>query len=178
MHYLLGFFSTFLKNPYFSPQYFLECIMHMTISIVIMHVTVSVVAIYVTVSSSNFIFLCLTDTHFSQFVFHHFCKYSSEIKILSRQKLYINQLKESFSTFVFLIALQKVGTSWISRKGESQKRGVVDLEKRSMTLVTNYGMLPLDQKICLSFVKCLKKRHHLTSKDHLISDDIQREPIL
>ena len=39
--------------------------MHMTISIVIMQVTVSVVAMYVTVSSSNFIFLCLIDTHFS-----------------------------------------------------------------------------------------------------------------
>ena len=40
--------------------------MHMTISIVIMHVTVSVVAMYVTVSSSNFIFLSLTDTLFSE----------------------------------------------------------------------------------------------------------------
>ena len=43
--------------------------MHMNISIVIeiviMHVTVSAVAMYVTVSSSNFIFLCLTDTYFS-----------------------------------------------------------------------------------------------------------------
>ena len=38
--------------------------MHMTISIVIMQVTVFVVAIYVKVSSSNFIFLSLTDTHF------------------------------------------------------------------------------------------------------------------
>ena len=37
----------------------------MTISIVIMQVTVSVVAMYVTVSSSNFIFLSLTDIHFS-----------------------------------------------------------------------------------------------------------------
>ena len=39
--------------------------MHMTISIVLMQVTVSVVAMYVTVLSNNFIFLCLTDTHFS-----------------------------------------------------------------------------------------------------------------
>ena len=39
--------------------------MHMIVSFVIMHVTVPVVAMYVTVSSSNFIFLCLTDTHFS-----------------------------------------------------------------------------------------------------------------
>ena len=72
MHYLIGFFSTFLKTPHFSPHYFLQCIMHMTISIVIMHVTVSVVAMYVTVSSSNFIFLCLTPTfhslHFTTFV--------------------------------------------------------------------------------------------------------------
>ena len=39
--------------------------MYMTIFVVNMHVTVSVVAMYVTVSSSNFIFLSLTDTHFS-----------------------------------------------------------------------------------------------------------------
>ena len=39
--------------------------MHMTVSTVIMQVTVSVVAMYVTVSGSNFIFLSLTDTHFS-----------------------------------------------------------------------------------------------------------------
>ena len=65
MHYLIGFFSTFFKTPHFSPHYFLQCIMHMTISIVIMHVTVSVVAMYVAVSSSNSIFLCLTNTHFS-----------------------------------------------------------------------------------------------------------------
>ena len=38
-------------------------IMQMTISIIIMQVTVSVVAMYVTVSSSDFIFLSLTDTH-------------------------------------------------------------------------------------------------------------------
>ena len=65
MHYLIGFFSTFLKTPYLSQHYFLECIMRMTISIVIMHVTVSVVAMYVTVSSSNFTFRSLIDTHFS-----------------------------------------------------------------------------------------------------------------
>ena len=40
--------------------------MHMTISIVVMHVTVFVVAMYVTVSSSNFIFVSLTATHFSK----------------------------------------------------------------------------------------------------------------
>ena len=45
--------------------YFLQCIMHMTISIVIMQVTVSVEAMYVTVLCSNFIFFYLTDTHFS-----------------------------------------------------------------------------------------------------------------
>ena len=65
MHRLIGFFSTFLETSHFSPQYFLQCIMHMTISAVIMHVAISVVAMYVTVSSSNFIFLSLTDTHFS-----------------------------------------------------------------------------------------------------------------
>ena len=43
----------------------LQCIMYMTITIVIMQVTVSVEAMYLTVSSSNFIFLSLTDTHFS-----------------------------------------------------------------------------------------------------------------
>ena len=43
----------------------MQCIIHMTISIAIMQVTVSVVAMYVTVSSSNFIFLSLTDTNFS-----------------------------------------------------------------------------------------------------------------
>ena len=46
--------------------YFLHCIMHMTISIVVMQVDVSIVAIYVTVSSGNFIVLSLTDIHFSQ----------------------------------------------------------------------------------------------------------------
>ena len=39
--------------------------MHMTISIVIKQVAVSVVAMYVTALSSNFIFLSLTDIHFS-----------------------------------------------------------------------------------------------------------------
>ena len=43
----------------------LQCIMYMTISIVIMQVTASVEAMYLTVSSSNFIFLSLTGTHFS-----------------------------------------------------------------------------------------------------------------
>ena len=53
--------------------------MHMTISVAIMQVTVSVVAMYVIASSSNFIFLSVTDTHFSEnwrenikFAFHHF----------------------------------------------------------------------------------------------------------
>ena len=39
--------------------------MHVTISIVIMQVAVSIVAMYVTASSSKFIFLSLTDIHFS-----------------------------------------------------------------------------------------------------------------
>ena len=52
-------------SPFFPAHYFLQCIKHMTISIAIMHVTLSVVAMYVPVSSSNFAFLCLTDTHFS-----------------------------------------------------------------------------------------------------------------
>ena len=66
--------------------------MHMTISFAIMLVTVSNVAIYVTVSSSNCIFLSLTDIHFLQnwpenirrqkayikFAFQHFSKYSSK----------------------------------------------------------------------------------------------------
>ena len=61
-----------------------------------MQPTVSVVAMYVTVSSSNFIFLSHTGTHFCEidqkasegikhfikFAFHHFSKYSSKIKIL------------------------------------------------------------------------------------------------
>ena len=46
--------------------YFLHCIMHMTISILIMQVSVSFVAMYVTASSSKFIFLSLTDIHFSK----------------------------------------------------------------------------------------------------------------
>ena len=37
----------------------------MTISLAILQVTVSVVAMYVTVSSSNCIFLSVTDTQFS-----------------------------------------------------------------------------------------------------------------
>ena len=41
--------------------YFLQCIMHMTISLVIMQVAVSIVAMHVTASSSNFIFLSLTS---------------------------------------------------------------------------------------------------------------------
>ena len=45
--------------------YFLQCIMHMTISIIIMLVAVSVVVMYVTASSSNFIFYSLTDIYFS-----------------------------------------------------------------------------------------------------------------
>ena len=45
--------------------YFLQCIIHMTVSIVIMQLTVSVVAMYVTVSSSNFIFLSPNDNYFS-----------------------------------------------------------------------------------------------------------------
>ena len=64
MHYL-AFFSTFLKTPHFSPYYFLQWIMYMTIPIIIMHMTVSVVAMYVTVSSGNFTFFCLTDIPFS-----------------------------------------------------------------------------------------------------------------
>ena len=39
--------------------------MHMTISIVIMEVAVSIVGMYVTASSSNFMFLSLTEIHFS-----------------------------------------------------------------------------------------------------------------
>ena len=71
--------------------YFLQCIMHMTISIVIMQVVVSVVAMYVTASSSKFIFLSLTSIFHKidqknekhiKFAFHHFNKYSSKIKIL------------------------------------------------------------------------------------------------
>ena len=43
-------------------------------------------------------------------------------------RIYVNvKLKDSFSTFVFLIALQKVGTSWIFRN------------PRCMTPLTNYG---------------------------------------
>ena len=49
-------------SPHFSPHYFVQCIMHMTISIVIILVTVSVVAMYVSVLSSNFIFLSLVPT--------------------------------------------------------------------------------------------------------------------
>ena len=45
--------------------YFLQCIVHMTVSIVIRQLTVSVVAMYVTVPSSNFTFLSLTDNYFS-----------------------------------------------------------------------------------------------------------------
>ena len=71
--------------------YFLQCIMHMTISIVIIQVAVFVVAMYVTASSSKFIFLSLTS------IFHKIdqktfkginqvcvspLKYSSKIKIL------------------------------------------------------------------------------------------------
>ena len=43
----------------------MQCIMHMTISIVIMRATVSVVAMYVAVLSRKFIVLFLTNTHVS-----------------------------------------------------------------------------------------------------------------
>ena len=42
--------------------YFLQCIMHITVSIVIMQVTVSVIAMQETVSSNNFIFFSLAPT--------------------------------------------------------------------------------------------------------------------
>ena len=60
------FLHIFWKLHIFLHIFFLQCIMHMTVSIAIMHVTISVVAMYVTVSSSNFIFLSLTDTLFSE----------------------------------------------------------------------------------------------------------------
>ena len=44
-------------------QYFLQCILHIFISIVIIQVTVSIVAMYVTVLSTNFIFLSLTNRY-------------------------------------------------------------------------------------------------------------------
>ena len=44
---------------------FSATVMLLDLSVAIMQVTVSVVAMYVTVSSSNFIFLSLTDTNFS-----------------------------------------------------------------------------------------------------------------
>ena len=96
----------------------MQCIMHMTISIVIMQVTVSVVAMYVTVSSIKFIFLSLIPIfrkidqktsegrrHYIKFAFHHSSKYSSKIKILCGKNLDKSQLKDSFITFVFLIDL-------------------------------------------------------------------------
>ena len=42
--------------------------------------------------------------------------------------------------FCFPKRPMKGGISWISRKGgQSQKKGVVDLEKVGMTPLTNYG---------------------------------------
>ena len=80
-----------------------------------MHVTVSVVAMYVTVSSSNFIFLSLTPNFhkiekktFKDLISSlHFSTFVNTLRKLRHfgWKLYINQLKGSFSTFVFLIAL-------------------------------------------------------------------------
>ena len=40
-----------------------------------------------------------------KFTFHHFSKFAAKVKILFRQNLYTNRLKESFSTFVFPIGL-------------------------------------------------------------------------
>ena len=60
--------------------YFLQCIMHMTISIVIMQVAVSIVAMCATASSSSF--FKKLKRHYLKFAFHHFNKYSSKIKIL------------------------------------------------------------------------------------------------
>ena len=139
MHYVIGFFSIFLKTTLFSPHYFLQSIMH-NISIVIMHVTVSVVAMYVAVSSSNFIFLCLTGTHFSQFAFHHFYKYSSKIQILCWQKLYINQLKV-IQYFCFPNRPIQGGDMLGFQKGGNLRKGGVGLEKGGMTLITNYVKL-------------------------------------
>ena len=52
---------------------------------------------------------------------------------------YTNWLQELFSTFVFLIDLWKVGTSWISRKGEILEKGGWSRKGGSMTPPTNYG---------------------------------------
>ena len=139
-HYPIGFFSTFLKTPYFSPHYFLQCIMHMTISVVIMQVTVSVVAIYVAVSSNNFIFICLTGTHFSQFAFHHFCKYSSKIDTLRAEIIY-KSVKRVIQYFCFLDRPMKGGDIVDFQKwGNHRKGGLTYKRGGGMTPFNNYDL--------------------------------------
>ena len=89
----------------------------MTASLVIMQASLSFIAKLVTISS-NFHFLTdslFSSRHYISFVLHHFCKHSSETKILCRQKLYTNWLKE--------LLLQK---SWISRKARILEKAVYD----------------------------------------------------
>ena len=59
-----NFFWNYASGSLCCRYYFLQSIMQLTISIVVIQVTISV-AMYVTVSSSKFIFLSLTNTHFS-----------------------------------------------------------------------------------------------------------------
>ena len=136
MHYLIGFFSTFLTTPYISPHQFLQCIMPVSISIIIMHVTVSVVAMLCD-SFKQQLYISLSDRqivlHFSQFAFNQFCKYSSKIKIQYGWKLYLNQLKEPFSTFFSQQAYKRWGHPGFLEGGDFRKGGL-DLQKRGYEL--------------------------------------------
>ena len=90
--------------------YFLQCIRHMTVSIVIMQVTVLVIAMLVTVSSNNFIFLSLTPTFhkidWKKLTALHQVSISSLVNILPKLRyLHTNRLKELFSILVFLPGL-------------------------------------------------------------------------
>ena len=81
--------------------------------------------------------------HYIRFAFHQFYENFSKIKILSRQKLYTDQLNESFSTFVFPIRLKKMGISWTSRKGVDLEKGGYDTPYQLWLRFAPFSQKPL-----------------------------------
>ena len=118
-------------------RYFLQYIMHMTVFNVIMQVTLSFIAIYVTGSSSNFIFLSLTDSLCQGIlsVLHSIAFVHILPKLIYfDNRSYIQIGNKSYSVLFFPIDLWKVGTSWISSKwGNLRQRAGIDLKKGVMT---------------------------------------------
>ena len=138
MHYVIGFFSIFLKTAHFSQHYFLQSIMQNYFYC--NYACDCFCCSYVCGSFKQQLFFCLTGTHFSQFAFHHFYKYSSKIQILCGQKLYINQLKV-IQYFCFPNRSIQGGDILAFQKGGNLRKGEVGPEKGGMTLITNYVKL-------------------------------------